>query len=44
VNKAMTGYCSRAGAFLDAPAHSARLLVQLERVDPRTSRGRLLVG
>mgnify|MGYP006167914359 CR=1 FL=1 len=38
VNKAMTGYCSRAGAFLGKPAHSTRLLVRLERVDPHESR------
>ena len=43
-NEAMTGYYIRAGAFLGTPAQSTRLLVRLERVDPRTSRGRLLIG
>ena len=43
LDEAMTGYCSRVGAFLGTPAQSTRLLVRLERVDPRTSRGRLLI-
>ena len=38
MNEAMTAVCSRVGAFLGAPAHSTRLLVRLERVDPRDSR------
>jgi hypothetical protein len=44
VSEATTVICSRAAAFLGTPAHSTRLLLRLERVDPRTSREAPLIG